>query len=243
MNDPYLISDLPSWLVMPSVTSSQGSEGGVSHFDLPDGRMIGQSGQDLAHANLSARQAGEQGLLTSGTYGRTGSTLSEQSDLSLYLVSRLKQRLTTAGSILFKMTWKEKITPSHRALSLLRASARPTSDTDYGSWPTTMTRDWKDGSYCPNVPINGLLGRTVWLKGWSSPTVTDAKRGIKPPRPWDTGIPLTQQVGMIVTGSHAQTGNIGQLNPDHSRWLMGYPIEWDESAPMVMPSYRKSRRK
>ena len=31
-------------------------------------------------------------------------------------------------------------------------------------WPTTTTttRDHKDGSYCPNVPINGLLGRTVW---------------------------------------------------------------------------------
>jgi hypothetical protein len=30
------------------------------------------------------------------------------------------------------------------------------------SWPTPTTRDHKDGGYCPNVPINGLLGRMVW---------------------------------------------------------------------------------
>ena len=30
------------------------------------------------------------------------------------------------------------------------------------TWPTPTTRDGKDGSYCPNVPENALLGRTVW---------------------------------------------------------------------------------
>jgi hypothetical protein len=30
------------------------------------------------------------------------------------------------------------------------------------TWPTPTTRDHKDGSFCPNVPVNGLLGRTVW---------------------------------------------------------------------------------
>ncbi|WP_338634625.1 hypothetical protein [Afipia carboxidovorans] len=30
------------------------------------------------------------------------------------------------------------------------------------AWPTPTTRDHKDGRYCPNVPVNGLLGRMVW---------------------------------------------------------------------------------
>jgi hypothetical protein len=30
------------------------------------------------------------------------------------------------------------------------------------TWPTPTARDWKDGAYCKNVPINGLLGRAVW---------------------------------------------------------------------------------
>lgn len=29
-------------------------------------------------------------------------------------------------------------------------------------WPTPTSRDHKDGSFTPNVEINGLLGRTVW---------------------------------------------------------------------------------
>jgi len=32
-------------------------------------------------------------------------------------------------------------------------------------WPTPTSRDHKDGSYTPNVEINGLLGRTVWGSG------------------------------------------------------------------------------
>jgi hypothetical protein len=36
-------------------------------------------------------------------------------------------------------------------------------------WPTPTARDHKDGSYCPNVPVNGLLGRTVWEHDSSTP--------------------------------------------------------------------------
>jgi len=243
----YQMSNLPSWLVSSNVTSSQVSEAGATLSDSQDGVMTDQCGQDHALVNLSARQAKEQELLTSGTYGRIGSILYGQSDLKLSLVNRLKQRLTTGGSTLFKMTWKEKVTPSLQSVYLLRASGHRTSDSDSGSWPTpdchnsrdgtnlrkdcnigegmhgvslhhavhllaqmaswptTTTRDWKDGSQCDNVPLNSLLGRTVWL-----------------------------------TGSPVAMEKQGQLNPAHSRWLMGYPIEWDACAPMVTRLSRKS---
>jgi hypothetical protein len=91
----------------------------------------------------------------------------------------------------------------------------------------------------------------VQLAGWCSPMAEDGRRGGLPARPQDTGVPLSQQVALIgparrtadgrmLTGSSAGTTNGGQLNPEHSRWLMGIPQEWALCAPMGMRSSRRS---
>ena len=63
---------------LPNATSSPESASGATPCDRQDGQMIGRSGRDPAHANLSARQAKAAGLMTSGTYGQpsTGSSSS-----------------------------------------------------------------------------------------------------------------------------------------------------------------------
>lgn len=296
MTDQFQMSDLPTWLDTPSATSSQASGAGPWPSDSQDGLMTDLSGPAAAPASLSASQAKDMGWLTSGTYGRIGSILYGHSDLQLCLVNRLKQRLPTAGSTLFKMTWKAKVTPSGQSVSLLRASGLRTSDKGSGSWPTpvsnddnksveahlamkqrmgerdgtgsnriaitslavmakatgwpTTTRDWKDGSQCDNVELNSLLGRTVWLSNWATPACMDtlpirSDEQLARAKSVAGCSNLKDQVptGLPATGSPAATGSGGQLNPAHSRWLMGYPTEWDDCAPTVTPSSRKSRRK
>lgn len=83
------------------------------------------------------------------------------------------------------------------------------------SWATPTTRDWKDGSYQPNVPENALLGRQAWQA-------------------------LPADSGETPTGSPAATESSGQLNPAHSRWLMGLPAAWDDCAPTATRSSRRS---
>jgi len=134
---------------LPNAISLLESEYGVTPSDKPAGLTTAQYGQDHALANLSASQAKEMGLLTSGTYGQVGSTLSNNQDLTSCLVNRLKLQLSTVGSTLFKLTWKESVTPSGRLVSLLRASARRISVKDCGSsltnWRTPSASDGVGG--------------------------------------------------------------------------------------------------
>ena len=49
--------------------------------------------------------------------------------------------------------------------------------------------------------------------------------------------------GETLTGSSASIRSTGQLNPAHSRWLMGLPPEWDDCGVTAMPSSRRKRQR
>ena len=226
---------------MINAISSPVSASGLPLCARLDGRMIAPSGPEAVPASLSARQAKALGLLTSGTYGPPGIGSSASADLTRSLGSRLKDRLATAGSTLFRLTLKERATPSGRPIWALRASAHRTSDSACGSWPTTATRDWKSSASNLHGQNARPLNEVARLSHWAAPTANEKQRR----EDFQEGRALNaaEALGPKPTGSHVGTASGGQLNPEHSRWLMGLPPAWDACAVMATLYASPSRKR
>jgi len=138
----------------PNAISLLESASGATLCGSPTGQTTNPFGLEAAPANLSVSPAPAEALPTSGTCGQFGSISSASAALESSLVNKLKQRLDTDGSTLFKLTWKQKVTPAGRSVSLLRVSKRPISDSAFGSWPTPNANEDAAGS---------LRGKMQWM--------------------------------------------------------------------------------
>lgn len=287
-------SQLQMFKDLLNVTFSPESEDGHSRCNSQEYRQVQDCGQEVPRANHSVPQENNWDSSMSDTLPRCSSISSASAALQSSLGNKLRQQLENLGCAIYKLTWREKTTPSGLPYSQLVASAHRTNATDFSlersnwytpttnifpqpdtirglqtlagqakhltTWPTPTTRDHKDGKECLNVPTNSLLGREVWKAGWPSPcaqngTVNGYKDPEKVIKRKEAGrqqnlqdvVILTQPIritasGQMLTGSDAGMEISGQLSPAHSRWLMGFPPEWDDCAVMAMPSSRKLQR-
>lgn len=125
------------------------------------------------------------------------------------------------------------------------------------TWPTPNASNGSGGGQAKrflNPDRSNELNDAVMLAIWPTPQ-TDNFRSRGGDRKHEMGMDqLARSIpemgparitadGRLLTGSSAGTTSGGQLNPAHSRWLMGFPPAWDACAPTVMRSSRKLPRK
>lgn len=139
------------------------------------------------------------------------------------------------------------ITPEMTGSSLTQMAA---------GWPTATARDHFPAHTREYIAAKKAQGHGManlndavsQVSPWATPTASDWKGA--PTEHWhrkdgklrNDRLDFQAALGQISPGSPAPTEKRGQLNPDFSRWLMGYPVEWGCCAATVTRSSRKNAR-
>lgn len=210
MPAPYVTLHQQTLPGFAAFISSQESAAGNSPCVSPAGRKTKKSGRVRVRASRSPSPESEAEQTTNATCGPNSSDSLKPADLVGQWESRFRQRMDLFGSTVYSTTWKRRATPAGRSILALRASGRRTSDSDCIWWPSPTRSDTTGGKIPPghaNRTNITKLKQVTNIVGWCTPMAQDASRGGLPPRPHDTGVPLSQQVAL--TGWNTPRATVG----------------------------------
>ena len=147
------------------------------------GTTKGKSGPPPSPASPSPPPGNGKESRIEGTSGPCSSRCCSPASraLSRSLASRLAVEAASSGSTLYRLTWKERDTPSGRSIPALRGSARRICDSGCIGWPTpaateryasaeTMAKRYafrKRNANQNTVPL--YLNEVAVLAGWPTP--------------------------------------------------------------------------
>lgn len=161
---------------LSSAISSRESGSGATPLERLDGQMILPFGQAPAPARVSVQAGSGEASPIIVTYGPHGSGSSGSHALSMCLASRLRLGTDSLGSTLFRLTWKERVTPSGRRIPALRGTVRRCSARGFTSWPRPRANDAEKRGNVTDNPRNGMV-TAANLTVWNRPQATDYHGG------------------------------------------------------------------
>lgn len=163
-----------------SVTFSAALAAGLSHYGWLVGPTTDPAGQEAALASHSVSPARAAVLTIHVTSGPLFAGSWPAADLGPSLESRLRARMDVHGSPEYVLTWRQWDMDSGPPICALRASARRTSGSGFGGWPTPQRHDEKGAKTPEQITTmrakgHGVcnLNETAHLAGWTTPCAHD----------------------------------------------------------------------